>query len=118
MQTMISEKKLKEIKLVINPILEGHYVGMKFGVNTEDGDYMLTSRQLLDALINSKVFHTNIKREIETSIIQSSEPWEYIGILLSEIIGPVFRACTWLVPIIRTNNYLDEADMKKVGGNS
>ena len=108
-------KEPKEIKLKINPILEGRYVAMKFGVNTEGGDYMLTSRQLLDALVNSNVFHTSIERETETSIIQSSEPWEYIGILLSEIIGPVLRTCTWLVQIIRNNNYLDEVDMKTAG---
>lgn len=76
---------------------------------------MLTSRQLLDALVNYNVFRTTIERETETSIIQSSEPWEYIGILLSEIIGPVLRRCTWLVQIIRNNNYLDEVDMKKAG---
>jgi hypothetical protein len=68
------QKELKEIKLKINPILEDRYVAMKFGVNTEGGDYMLTSRQLLDALVNCNLFHTNIERETETSIIQSSEP--------------------------------------------
>jgi hypothetical protein len=102
--------ELGKFKSHLSPILEGKYVGIRLGAEIQGEEVSLTSYELLDAVVNSVVFHPREDKERESQLILRAKPWEYIGILLSEIIWPVFKASVWLVNIIRSKNYLPESE--------
>ena len=107
-------KELDELRINVFPIIEGKYVGMKFGAEIEGKEISLTSFELLNAIVNGEVFHGDQERKQETQLIYISQPWEYLGILQAEIIVPVFNACIFLLTKIRAENYLDDKDFLEI----
>jgi hypothetical protein len=103
-------EELDKLRIDIFPIIEGKYVGVKFGAELDGREISLTSYELLDAIVNGVVFHGDQEREYESQLIYVSQPWEYLGMLQAEIIAPVFNACIFLLNKIRSENYLNDKD--------
>jgi len=103
-------KELDELRSNIFPIIEGKYAGMQLSAELDGKEISLTSYELLDAIVNGIVFHSDQDKEHGARLIRISQPWEYLGILQTEIIAPVFNACVYLTKKIRSENYLDEKD--------
>ncbi len=108
--------ELAKLKSRIIPIIEGRLTGIRFGHNVPGEDISFTSFELLEALVNGLVFHSDSDHDRAVSLILSSEPWQYIWVILTEIVLPVLRACAWLVNVIRIEGYLDEADFPTTEG--
>jgi hypothetical protein len=104
-------KELGKLKNHIVPIIEGKLVGIRFGQASSDGEVSFTSHQLLDTLVNGTIFHSDLEHDHTARLILSAQPWQYILLILNEIIIPVLNACTWLVNVIQIEGYLDEADV-------
>ena len=105
--------ELKKLKQHVVPIIEGRLSGIRFGKETADGDLSFTSYELLDALVNGIVFHTGEDHGKTVTILRDSQPWQYIWVILTEILIPVVNASVWLVNVIRIEKFLDEADFPK-----
>jgi hypothetical protein len=102
--------ELKKLKQHVVPIIEGRLSGIRFGKARPEGDVVFTAYELLDALVNGLVFHSGDDHAKTVTILRDSQPWQYIWVILTEIIIPVVNACTWLVNVIRIEKFLDEAD--------
>jgi mRNA-degrading endonuclease RelE of RelBE toxin-antitoxin system len=102
--------ELKKFKQHVIPIIEGRLSGIRFGKQTVEGEVSFSGYQLLDALVNGFVFHAGEDHAKTVTVLRNCEPWQYIWVILTEIIIPVVNGSAWLVNVIRIEKLLDEAD--------
>lgn len=106
----VLREELKKLKTHIVPIIEGKLEDVRFGKELPDGDISLSSYELLDVLVNGVIFHSDSRHERAAKLILSTEPGEYLWIVLIEIVYPVLNACTWIVNVMQSEGLLPESE--------
>ena len=97
------------------PIIEGRLSGIRFGREMPEGDVSFSSYELLDALVNGLVFHGDTEHAKSIVELRDCEPWQYMWVVLTEIISPVYNSATWLVAVIRMEKRLPEDEFPARG---
>ena len=99
---------LKVVKAQVVPQIQGRFLGMRLVRGTPEHGKSLASYQMLNALVNGRIFHRDESHGDAVTMLRESQPWHYIWIVLHEIVIPVVNACTWLVEATRADRLLDE----------
>jgi hypothetical protein len=103
-------ENLGEIRKEITPRLDGRYRGMKLGMTLGEQEVSLSVREILDALVNGLIFHSDPGHKKALAVLDASERWCYLWPLLFEIIRPCLVAFIWLFHAFRRYGILTDAD--------
>lgn len=103
--------QLSGMRDILKQRLEANYSGMCFGGKTPTGqEVSLTTFEILDALVNGRIFHADKKHRPTLAFLDSTERWHYLWPVLFEFVIPVLRACLWLFHALRREGILDQSD--------
>jgi hypothetical protein len=96
----------------IAQLIEGRFSVIRFGKKTAKSEVSFSSYELLEALMNGLIFHSEPRHVEAIGLLQDTEPWQYLWLIVQEIIRPVFNASVWLVNLIRNDELIDEGDFR------
>lgn len=103
--------KMREVVL---PILEGRYIGIKVTKFKQGSDFeperSFTSHEVMNILINGRLFHPDKRFEEDFKILEEAEPWFYLWPVLHEIVEPTLRNCVWFFKALRAEGILRDED--------
>lgn len=92
-------------------LLDKTYQGFTLNGKTDTGEEVsLTSPEILDAIINGRVFHADKKHGPTLKFLDPLERWVYLWPVLHTFIIPVVKGLVWLYKAIREDGVLDNAD--------
>lgn len=104
------QKKLRLMRKDIFARLDGRYSNMKLGRTVNGKEMSLGASEVLDALVNGMVFHSDPKHSEKVAFLDASERWFYLWPLMFEVITPCLRCFLWLSHAMRREGILEEGD--------
>lgn len=102
--------ELRKMRKFLAPLLEGRYRGLMVGRDLPTGEQSFSTHEILDAIVNGKVFHGDKRHRKTVEFLNASDRWHYLWPLLFEIIIPTLRSFIWLFKAIRQDGILEETD--------
>jgi hypothetical protein len=99
--------KMKPIVMLV----EGRYSGVQLVSEVPGEEMSLTTYQMLEALVNGQLFHSDPRHKAALNLLDSSPREMLIFWLMLEVVRPVFNACVFLFKVIRSEGLLPAADI-------
>jgi hypothetical protein len=106
------QEQLAAMEAALKPLLEGKHQGLRFGREpSPDQDAIsLTSFEILDAIVNGRVFHADKKHRPAVAFLDASERWQFLWPVMVEIVIPGLKGCIWLFHALRSDGILQDDD--------
>jgi hypothetical protein len=106
------QEQLANMEEALKPQLEGKWTGMKLCHDAVPGRdaISLTSFEILNALVNGRVFHADKKHGPTVAFLDASERWHYLWPVMAEIVIPGLKGCVWLFHALRQEGILQDDD--------
>jgi len=99
------------VEEALRPILEGkHHYKHRLVWESAAGERSLTSAQILDALINGKVFHADRKHRRAVKLLDGLEPCFWLWPIMGDIIKPAFYGCMFIYCQLMRDSILHKID--------
>lgn len=95
---------------LINAILAGKFNGLQYGVGPIEKRTLYNGRQLLDILINGKIFHEGQDKAADVKNLGETDRENHVFVVLNEVIAPVMRFSAALRNLIFWLQILPESD--------
>jgi hypothetical protein len=95
---------------VINAIITHRYSAIQYDVSTPEGRKKYTGSQVLDILVNGRIFHEGQDKAGELASLDQVEVDCHIFMLNIEIIKPVMNCCIALRNLMYRLSLLSESD--------